>query len=305
MISGPTLAVAEEICRRARGEPLRPWGGARAIVVGDFAQLPPVNRHGEAKAWAFLDRVWERSHFVTTALKSVLRSEDPEYLRVLHFVREGEVNDEVRSYLDRRVDEDLQENRATHLFPHRATADRLNLQRLAEIEAPLQSFPTQYTGNVMAVAALKRQAPIGELLQLKLGAWVMIRINDPQWRYVNGTTGRVQSLETDCLVIELRNGRTVELKPTAFSLLDAQGQVMATATNFPVTLAYATTIHKAQGATLEKMVCDLRQLWEPGQAYVALSRLRSGQGLSLVGWDEGSIKVDAQVREFYREMEEA
>ncbi|HLG20667.1 MAG TPA: helicase C-terminal domain-containing protein [Bdellovibrionota bacterium] len=77
------------------------------------------------------------------------------------------------------------------------------------------------------------------------------------------------------------------------------------ATNFPLTLAYATTIHKAQGATLDSMVCDLRRLWEPGQAYVALSRLRSGDGLTLTGWDESSIRVDPSVVEFHRRLEDS
>jgi ATP-dependent DNA helicase PIF1 len=130
----------------------------------------------------------------------------------------------------------------------------------------------------------------------------MIRVNDPALRYVNGSLGTIQEIEEDHLVIELKNKNTVEIEPTAFSLLDAQGEVLATAINFPVMLAYATTIHKAQGATLDRMVCDLRQLWEPGQAYVALSRLRSGDGLTLVGWDESSIRVDPQVVEFYRTL---
>jgi ATP-dependent exoDNAse (exonuclease V) alpha subunit len=301
MISGPTMNVAETICRRARNID-RPWGVARVIVVGDFAQLPPVNQYNRKKQWAFLDEVWKRSEFVPTVLKNILRSEDEEYLQVLNFIRAGTVNHEVRDYLDRRVDEDIVANRSTHLFPHRNTADQWNLQRLSEIDSPLKQFSTVYTGNPKAIETLKKQAPIPELLQIKENALVMIRVNDPMLRYVNGSLGTVLSISEECLVIELKNGKIVEIKPNAFSILDAQGQVLATAFNFPVMLAYATTIHKAQGATLDKMVCDLRQLWEPGQAYVALSRLRSGEGLTLVGWDEASIRVDEQVAEFYREI---
>ncbi len=299
MISGPTMNVAETICRRARNIDL-PWGGARVIVVGDFAQLPPVNRYDRKKEWAFLDEVWTRSQFVPTVLKNILRSEDQAYLQVLNFIREGKVNHEVKEYLDRRVVEDIEESRSTHLFPHRNTADQWNLQRLSEIDAPLQQFSTIYSGNPKAIETLKKQAPISELLQIKQSALVMIRVNDPMLRYVNGSLGTVLSIEEECLVIELKNHKRVEIKPTAFSILDAQGHVLATAVNFPIILAYATTIHKAQGATLDRMVCDLRQLWEPGQAYVALSRLRSGEGLTLVGWDEASIRVDEQVVEFYR-----
>jgi len=299
MISGPTFSVAELICRRARESSL-PWGGARAVVVGDFAQLPPVNVHGPCKEWAFLEDTWEQSNFVPVMLKSILRSEDEDYVEMLNFVRNGEVNETVRTYLDQRVEEDVSESRSTHLFPHRHRAEQLNLQRLAEIESPAWQFATRYAGNPMAIETLKKQAPIAELLQIKPSALVMIRINDPAYRFVNGSVGTIQSIEEEKLTIVLKNRKVVELEPCAFSILDAEGEVLATAINFPIQLAYATTIHKAQGATLDSMVCDLRQLWEPGQAYVALSRLKSGDGLTLIGWDEASIRVDPQVREFYR-----
>lgn len=301
MISGPTLSVAEEICRRVRGGSL-PWGGARVIAVGDFAQLPPVNRHSRKKEWAFLDATWGQSRFVPAVLKSNLRSEDEDYLEMLNFIRQGEVNETVRCYLNHRVDEDILESRSTHLFPHRSSADQLNLQRLSAIESPVWQFPTQYTGTPHGIETLKKQAPIAELLQIKPSALVMIRVNDPTLRFVNGSVGTIQSITEECVLIELKNHKTVKLEPCAFSLLNAEGEVTATALNFPIMLAYATTIHKAQGATMDHMVCDLRQLWEPGQAYVALSRLRSGAGLTLLGWDEKSIRVDPQVVEFYRNL---
>jgi len=299
MISGPTLAVAEIICRRARDSSL-PWGGARVVVVGDFAQLPPVNPHGRCKEWAFLEDTWEQSEFVPVMLKSILRSEDQAYLEMLNFIREGEVNETVRNYLNQRVEEDASESRSTHLFPHRSRAEQLNLQRLAEIEAPVWQFPTRYAGNPKAIETLKKQAPISEILQIKESALVMLRINDPAYRFVNGSVGTIQTIGEEKLTIELKNRKVVEVEPCTFSVMDADGQILATAMNFPIQLAYATTIHKAQGATLDHMVCDLRQLWEPGHAYVALSRLKAGDGLTLLGWDESSIRVDPQVLQFYR-----
>lgn len=301
MISGPTLRTAETICRLARLDN-RPWGGARAVVVGDFAQLPPVNPQGLGKEWAFLDESWERSGFAPVLLKSILRSEDEAYLGVLNSIRQGIVDETVRHYLDSRVDEDVAESRATYLFPHRNTADRLNLFRLSEIESPVFVFSTRYAGNPLAIDTLKKQAPVPETLQVKVGAQVMIRVNDPGLRFVNGSVGSVRIVEEERMVVDLRNGKSVEIEKVEFSLLDAEGEVAATAVNFPVMLAYATTIHKAQGATLERLVCDLRQLWEPGQAYVALSRLRSGEGLTLLGWDESSILVDPEVATFYRRL---
>jgi ATP-dependent DNA helicase PIF1 len=94
----------------------------------------------------------------------------------------------------------------------------------------------------------------------------------------------------------------VNVEKTTFSLQDAEGNVNATVIQFPLNLAYATTIHKSQGSTLDELWCDLRSLWEPGQAYVALSRLRTAEGLKLVGWNPRSIIVDPKVLEFYRDL---
>lgn len=301
MISGPTLRAAEEICRKARKKDL-PWGGARVVAVGDFAQLPPVNPLGHQKEWAFLDMAWSRSGFNPVVLKTVMRSDDPDYIRMLNFIREGVVNEEVAAYLNAKTDPDFSDPETPHLFPHRDTAEQFNLQRLAEIKNPLVKFKTAYSGTPQAIEKLKKQAPIPEILQLKKLALVMIRVNDPFLKYVNGSLGTIVKIRDGFLDVRLRNGAEVKIEKTDFSILSADGYAVATASNFPVNLAYATTIHKSQGATMDGVVCDLRGLWEPGQAYVALSRLKRGNGLRLKGWDKSSIRVDPQVVEFHRTL---
>jgi ATP-dependent exoDNAse (exonuclease V) alpha subunit len=115
---------------------------------------------------------------------------------------------------------------------------------------------------------------------------------------VNGTRGRVVSIEQEFIKIEKRSGREVKVDKTQFSMLDADGNVKASVIQFPVALAYATTIHKSQGATLDELWCDLSALWEPGQGYVALSRLRESSGLHILRWSPSSFKVDRQVANF-------
>ena len=306
MISGPTLRAAEAICRLARKKD-EPWGGARVIAVGDFAQLPPVSVQNSQKEWAFLDGVWQRSCFKPLLLNTILRSQDQTYTGVLNDIREGIVSDKVEYYLNRKTNPDYelqQEVAKTHLFPRRDTAEDFNKKRLAQIKEPARDFPTLYMGEAKAVEQMKRQAPIPELLQLKESALVMLRVNDTQYRYVNGSLAYVIKMSDDVLTLQLKNGKEIEIEKNTFSLQGPDGYAVASATNFPVTLAYATTIHKAQGATLDEMVCDLRRLWEPGQAYVALSRLRSGEGLTLTGWDRGSIRVDQEVVKFHESLEE-
>ncbi len=299
MLPGLALDCAEAICRKVR-ESTKPWGGLRIIAVGDFAQLPPVTKSENTRPWAFLSESWEMSEFKSVTLRTMLRSEDQNFLNILNFIRAGEVNDEVTQYLNSKIDEDYGSQDKPFLFSRRHEVDNFNEAKLGLIDNPLKEFKTAYFGNEMAILQLKKIMPIPDKLQLKKNALVMIRVNDPQYRFVNGSLGVIKDIDDDVLTVELkRRGRLVEIKPMSFSILDSEGEPLATAKNFPVNLAYATTIHKAQGATLDEMVTDLRRLWEPGHAYVALSRLRSGSGLTLVGWDESSIICDETVLRFH------
>ncbi|MDX9731778.1 MAG: DEAD/DEAH box helicase [Bdellovibrionales bacterium] len=300
MLAGPVLMVAEVICRRVR-ENEAPWGGLRVVTVGDFAQLPPVERDpAKGGGWAFRDPVWQWSAFDRRMLRTQVRCQDPEFMRVLSKVRMGVVDEDVRDYLNARTGPVEVEFEGTRLFPRRDQTERFNEMRLADLPGEESKFETIASGNTKAIEALKKQAPIPDVLRLKEGALVMIRQNDPMGRWVNGSTGHVRRIQTGKLSIELLNGRRVELEKSSFSLMDGEGDTIAALTNFPVNLAWASTIHKAQGATLDRMAVDLSRLWEPGQAYVALSRLTSGDHLRVARWDPSSIRVDPQVIEFLR-----
>jgi hypothetical protein len=309
MLSGPTLRAAEIIARRVR-ESDQPWGGLRVIAVGDFAQLPPVERaNGNVRGWAFLDPVWIWSGFETHYLQTQTRCKDNEYMQVLALVRDGIVNDTVRTYLDSKtlkINSDSESKSSdisfegTRLFPRREETERYNLRRLNLLPGDAQSFETVYSGNLKAIETLKKSSPITDIITLKVGALVMLRQNDPQGRWVNGTTGAIERIATGRLGIRLLNGRLIEIEKSSFALLDSDGEIAAAAVNFPISLAWASTIHKSQGATLDRMLVNLSNLWEPGQAYVALSRLTQGSDLSIESWDARSIRVDANVVSFYR-----
>ena len=108
--------------------------------------------------------------------------------------------------------------------------------------------------------------------------------------------------ESDHLMVRKDNGREIKVDKISFSLLDADGNVKASVIQYPLNLAYATTIHKSQGATLDELWCDLGSLLEPGHAYVALSRLREPSGLHIVRWNQKSIIVDPAVQKFYQNL---
>jgi ATP-dependent DNA helicase PIF1 len=305
MLSWETLDCAEAIARGLRANDM-PWGGIRIIAIGDFAQLPPVSRampaeyggfRSNAKPWAFLGEAWASSGFKRLLLEEVMRTGDQDFLKILEDLRWGNVSVRLKHFLEKQTREYV-DGDITHLFPRRNQTDTFNRGRLAEIVSESRKYETIYSGDAKYFDQLKRDAPVPEVLELKKGAHVMIRMNDPKQRYVNGTTGTVVSMKDDVIVVQT-DDRQFEIEPTAFSAIDADGNEVAFAKNFPLNLAYASTIHKIQGATLDKLHVDLSALWEPGQAYVALSRVRRGKDVTIMRWSESSIRSDDMVKSFY------
>ena len=299
MISGAVLQTAEAIARQARQSQL-PWGGMRVIAVGDFAQLPPVTKNNETRDWAFQSLAWKESGFVSCELKLNQRVQEHDFLLILQDLRRGLPTPKVKEFLNSHLRPHNDKEKSTRLFPLRAQSETFNQTELAKIRKPETKIPSIYLGLEKHVEILKKSSPVPEELILKEGAQVMFLQNDPNKRWVNGTRGTVVEIATDKIVVEKETGRDVTVEKTQFSIQDADGNVIAGLINFPLTLAYATTIHKSQGATLDSLWVDLRRLWEPGQAYVAVSRLRKPEGLHLLGWDPRSIIADPAVLNFLK-----
>lgn len=300
MISGPVLQTAEQICRRVREQPLLPWGGLRVIAVGDFAQLPPVTVSSAQRLWAFEAPVWKSSFFRSVFLTESIRAQDLQLLDLLNEMRLGEMSQQSATKLNERTIEDFQDENITFLYPRRYQVDRMNQLKLQNVKGPETCFQSEYSGQDRWVQSLKKFSPLPEELVLKEGALVMLRQNDPRRRWVNGSTGIVAKISDGAIEVDLLSGRRVSVEKSTFSLQNAEGVVLAAVTNFPLTLAYAMTIHKAQGATLDRMRVDLQSLWEPGQAYVAVSRVRNLSDLYIESWDRRSIKSDPRVISFYK-----
>lgn len=297
MISGEALMIAEALSQKARDSRL-PWGGMRVIAVGDFAQLPPVTRQGP-RDWAFTNPVWQQTNFINYRLTQNERVQDEKYLTVLNKVRLGVVDDQVRDFLNKHQFVHDESDPATRLFPRREQALQYNLKKLSEIQSEEVVIDSIYFGTERYQEMMMKQGPVPQKLCLKVGAEVMFIQNDPSKRWVNGTRGTVVQIQDDKIIVEKHKGRDVTVEKQQFSYLDADGNVVASVIQFPLALAYATTIHKSQGATLEDLWCDLSHLWEPGQAYVALSRLRFARGLKILRWTPRSIHIDPKVKEFY------
>lgn len=303
MIPGQALMIAEALAQRVRESKL-PWGGMRIIAVGDFAQLPPVTQTGQ-RDWCFLNQVWSGSGFQSVMLSHNQRVSDNLFLDILSDVRHGLSTERVRDFLNEHTMTHDEDHPGTRLFPRKLNAEKFNEKKLHEIDEEEVTIDSIYFGSEKHIELLMKTAPVPVKLVLKLGCRVMFLQNDPQKRWVNGTRGVVTDITLDKVVVKKDNGREVQVDKSSFALQDAEGNVMASVIQFPLTLAYATTIHKSQGATLDDLWCDLSSLWEPGHAYVALSRLRSAEGLHLIGWNPRSIIVDPKVLDFYRRLEKS
>ena len=300
MIPGDALMVAEMVSQQARESSL-PWGGMRVIAVGDFGQLPPVAKFGQKRDWCFLNDVWKRSDFQICELKLNQRIQNIEFLNILADVREGIISPRVREFLEERTKHHDEDHPGTRLFPKRVQSEDYNQKKLAEINETELVVDSIYLGEQKYIDFLGKSAPVPAKLKLKVGCKVLFLKNDMQKRWVNGTRGTLVHFESDHLIVRKESGREVKVEKISFSLLDADANVKASVIQFPINLAYATTIHKSQGATLDELWCDLGSLWEPGHAYVALSRLRDPAGLHIVRWSPRSFITDPDVKKFYNQ----
>lgn len=299
MIHPRALAAAEEIARRVRGRDL-PWGGLRIIAVGDFFQLPPVDQFSDDIPWAFESEVWRLTGFHLVELKQVMRTNDEAFISVLNKVRRGFIDSEVRDSLNSKLAPIDENFRGTTLFGTKWQTNAFNLRKLDQLSTPIHSFPTKYETAQLSFDHLTKVSPVSPTLFIREGAFVLIQKNDPDGAFVNGSQGYVRKISQTRLEIELLNGNRVAVEPEEFSLLNGDGLVIATATNFPVSLGWATTIHKSQGASIERLQVDLDGLWEHGQGYVALSRSKNPNELRISSWRESSFRVDTRVLDFYR-----
>lgn len=302
MLPDYAITAAEKVARLARGIGT-PWGGIRIIAVGDFRQLPPVTKGGEARPWAFLSEAWEKSEFTPLLLKTPVRSLDPHFNDILQDARLGKHTERLSSFLKDRIVDDGFAGLMPRVYSTRDSVEHFNVMKLGEIQGEHHVFPTEYAGPEHIVALLKKEAPIPEVLILKPGALVMLRNNDPEDMWVNGSLGTVLEVSSYGVYVRLHAGADVLVERVPFLYNNEFGDVLGSATNYPMCLAWATTIHKSQGATMDAALFDLSRLWEPGQLYVALSRVKSPDGVKVLKWNPVRAFVrDPKVSEFHKKL---
>lgn len=319
MLSPEMLDALDAICRIAR-KSADPFGGIQVVVVGDFFQLPPVVRSEERRAgpsllsdspavFAYGASAWVRSDPTVCYLTEQHRQDDETFLLLLSAIRRNTFGSAHLEHVrKRKIERHMVPRDATKLFSHNADVDRVNDMMLKKLPGAERRFTMTGNGNKTLVTSLKKGCLSPEELLLKNGAVVMFTRNNMGEGYVNGTLGVVECFgeHSGQPVVRLKNGKKIEVEPADWAY-EENGAVRAKITQVPLRLAWAITVHKSQGMSLDEAVMDLSGVFEFGQGYVALSRVRRLSGLHILGWNEKTFKVHPEILaidERFRELSE-
>ena len=315
MLSANMLDMLDQVCREIK-QIDEPFGGIQVILAGDFFQLPPVVKKDSMNGkqislteelqqtgnFAYESGVWERARMVICYLTEQHRQDDADLLSVLAGMRANAVSEKHLSHINSRHieahDSLLETTNITKLFSHNVDVDKVNNTELAKLPEETRSFRMTASGNDKIVQTLKKGCLSPEVLELKIGAVVMCTKNNPKERFVNGTLGVVIGYEelSGHPIVKTKNGRNIVVAPMDWTV-EENGRIRAQITQIPLRLAWAMTVHKSQGMSMDAAVMDLSQVFEFGQGYVALSRVRRLSGLYLLGINDHALKVSSEALE--------
>lgn len=302
MLPGRQLEFVEFLFRRLRGREV-PFGGCQVIATGDFLQLPPVRKsEAEPYDWAFQSPAWAAAGFRSFVLDKVRRQDEPGFVRALADFRVGRVFGDSARMLQSRVRSNPPAT-MPRLFTHNVQVDKWNGFQLSELPGDESVLHADQTGSELQREFLTRNLLTPATLHLKPGALVMFTVNrtepgNTNPLFVNGQLGTVLAVEPGAVVVKAKTGAEIRVERFTWRY-DAQDDSSASFSQFPLRLAWAMTIHKAQGLTLDAAYLDIRAAREPGQAYVAVSRVRTLAGLNFKEWFKG-VHVSPEAIEFYQ-----
>jgi ATP-dependent exoDNAse (exonuclease V) alpha subunit len=292
------LDMIDEACRLVRRRD-EPFGGIQVIMSGDFFQLPPVNRSG-SRGGGFVvgSDSWRELDPTILYLSDQYRQDQGDLLGILDALRSGDIRRHHAEALLNRSEVEPPDDNITELHTVNIDVDSLNAKRLSQLESEEMVYSQVTTGAKNYVQSLQRSVLVPPNLVLKRGALVMAVKNSPTRIYVNGSVGVVVDFEpgTGYPVVEFKNGKTVSVTPESWELRDGEKK-RASITQVPLRLAWAITVHKSQGMTLDAAKIDLRKAFVPGMGYVALSRVRSLENLYLYGINRTALEVSGDALE--------
>jgi ATP-dependent exoDNAse (exonuclease V) alpha subunit len=298
MLHGSRLDMVDQLARMLR-ESDEPFGGLQVILVGDLFQLPPINRAGQALDFAYTSRAWQELDPKICYLTEQHRQTelgDP-LLDLLEAMRRGDVNELHEESLRERIGKQPIEGLVvTRLYSHNIDVDTINARHLKALPGKHHTYRMTTSGAAAKVEQLTKALLAPVELTLAIGAEVMFVANDFAKGYANGTRGQVVDFNKDQPIVRLQSGREISVEPHDWNLME-DDKVRATATQLPLRLAWAITIHKSQGMSLDGAAIDLSRSFTPGMGYVALSRVRSMDGVYLQGINNVALQLHPAIYE--------
>jgi ATP-dependent DNA helicase PIF1 len=337
MLDAQTLDNVNKVLKAIKNPEL-PFGGVQVIFVGDFFQLPPVSKKGEMKNYCFASNAWREAKPLTCYLEEQYRQSDEVFTKLLLAIRANEIEEDHIEILDNLVKKtnkkfgikssfkeqtgkedvweeetvELDESPTTkvkvveekrvfidilELHSHNKDVDQINDENLKNLEGKEFVYKMLTTGKSTLVESLIKTCLSPETLRLKVGAKVIFTKNSPDGEYANGTLAEVVELESWYIKVRTKSGRMIDVKQVDWSMED-NGKVLAKLSQYPLRLAWAITVHKSQGMSLDEAIINLGVAFEYGQGYVALSRIRNLKGVYLKSYNAKSLRVNESISEF-------
>jgi CRISPR/Cas system-associated exonuclease Cas4 (RecB family) len=278
----------------------------QVVLSGDFFQLPPVTKEGERLQYAFEAQSWKDLSLRTCYLTTQYRHSDEQLQMVLDAIRRRALDPAIMSTLHSRLNANISDSAPLKLYTHNVDVDTENEYQLEQLSGPGWRYQMTSARDPKLVESLKRGCLAPEILRIREGAQVMFIKNNPGAGFVNGTRGVVAGYsEKHFPIVQLATGQTITANPMRWAIFDKNGDIKAEIRQVPLRLAWAVTVHKSQGLTLNSAEIDLSQSFAFGMGYVALSRLQGLSGLRIVnGINDIALMVDDRVAKHDRRLQE-
>jgi ATP-dependent exoDNAse (exonuclease V) alpha subunit len=315
MLHASRLDMVDKVLRRFKGIEA-PFGGLQVILSGDFFQLPPINKNRNvdndinfsSKEMVFNSNAWKSMRLAICYITEQYRQEDEIFTEILNKIRQDDLEEIHFEEIQKRMNLDIEESQNwTKLYTHNIDVDNLNNIELGKLDGETKVYQMETAGNEVLVGILKKSCLAQETLYLKKGAEVMFIKNNLEGSYVNGSRGKVvdfydEDINTMLPIVELYNGKRVYVKREEW-IIEENGKKKASITQLPIRLAWAITIHKSQGMSLDSAIIDLSKSFSYGMGYVALSRVRTLSGIHLLGINPNALKVDPVILELDKKLQ--
>ncbi len=318
MLDAKTFDYIDTVLRLARDNE-EPFGGIQVLLFGDFFQLPPVEK--DEKGFCFSSNCWKELNLKTVFLEKIYRQTDTEFIRSLNNIRMNSMTEEdFKLFQTREVKNNTYNSDILHIFSTNKEADTYNNLKFDKVNNPVHRFISEdkihkkkevievnkdnsqkslSKYDLMTLEMFDKYCKAPQILELKEDCKVMLLKNHNFAKgLINGSCGIVLKIEENSILVKFDNGIEESISKNTFEYY-REGELVSSRDQYPLRLAYGITIHKSQGMTLDELVVDCNRIFECGQAYVALSRIKTLAGLYLRSFNPNKIVVNEEVINFY------